>query len=139
MKKYKHKLTGGIAKLSKSGEYYKFEGFKLPMSIVEDSVDWELVLDYFKVLSFESDSGVIESIQENGRFFLQSSTHKFNPHGYLNGMGFSSYLTDPEYSIKSVMMLKDRRVFNVGQRLGSGLITGFSIIDGNIEVLVDQR
>ena len=118
MKIFKNKRTGETAE--EYPDYYRTRYWNtvndIPKRLVENSCDWEEVVEY-QVLSVKTEDGYINTSQNNGKYFIENNVggHKFDPNGYFCGRTLEQELKDGSV-IHSIRRLSDNEVFSVGDR-----------------------
>jgi hypothetical protein len=109
MKQYKHKQTGNIWQKSANGKTYtstNFQSYRIPSAIVENSQDWEEIVEKnYEIISIRSSGGKIWKKSKDSDFIF------FDPNGsawvYLNNF-------EENCGIYSVKRLSDGEIFTIG-------------------------
>jgi len=108
MKKYKHKLIGNIAIETHSGYNYKVstsQNFTIPKCIIENSNDWEEVIDKnYEILSFIDISKLIK--KKDGLFYRENTQNKGVREDQIS-----------HFRINSVLRKSDNCVFTIGDKI----------------------
>jgi len=99
MKKYKHKVTGDIATMKhNNSSFYVYDGLDIHARIVENSNDWEEIIQKnYEILSYKAE--LVNEVSKASQF---SDTQ----------FGGNSY-----WKINSIRRLSDNEVFSIGDEL----------------------
>lgn len=120
MKTYKHKTNGTILTKCKNGNSYyseQWEGYYIPSEFVEDSCDWEEVVEKsYEIISFGNQDNNLLYTLHNDRYRIQS----------IDGF---SVIGDRDlhyclryYKIISIKRLSDGEIFAIGDKTTKGTI-----------------
>jgi hypothetical protein len=140
MRKFKHKITGYIATETNSEKNYKVsepKNFTIPKWIVEDSVDWEEIKEFPKIISYRAKyiepdvsyhfKHVIESILKCNRYAYFASDVKYK------------YQDDPYYTDFEIyqVAISETETFTLGEKIYApgtsykGILNEFRVIGNN--------
>lgn len=109
--KYKHKITGEEATLLE--DYYQVTGDVVPKRFIEDSCDWEKVIEKdYEIVSYTFED-ILCTKRSNGKYLRVDCTDK----GGVTLKEVLSFWRDG-YAIHSVKRLSDGEVFTVGDKVG---------------------
>jgi len=112
MKKYKHKNTDYIATETSSGNNYKVvepKNFTIPKWIIENSNDWEEVIEKeYEILSFSNSKNLIWNRAKDDRFDAKWQMYRPTEEESLKEKGII---------IHSIKRRSDGEVFSVGDKI----------------------
>ena len=114
-KQYKHRKTGIIATLSHSVECYQSPEGVYPKAIIEDSCDWEEVVEKeYGILSFQGGSGRFANLCPDG--FL-----RYNPYNERDFTQESAIkiIKEGHAHIHSIRRNSDGEVFSINDKIGA--------------------
>lgn len=135
-KKFKHKKTGLIAEQSSSIEYlYKVQNNNLPSWAVEDSCDWEPIVEkQWEIQSFIALSNPKDI--EKGRIAIRKRVAVGDGDVFISELKGSPIISEIEeafldskyWAIHSVKRLSDGVIFTLGDRIyGKSILCSFKI------------
>jgi len=134
MRKFKHKKLGTILNECVNGKSYysdSFAGCFIPKELVENSADWEEVVEKeYEILSFVCDLGYIK---------VDLTRNKDGFYGIYN-VEEKVLINSNLHHIHSVKRLSDGEIFTIGDLTTKGVISKFEFIGDVFSVSVgDQK
>lgn len=113
MRKFKHKKTDEIATERKSGGYELKTQFFIPSWLIEDSSDWEEILELeYEIVKLKSKNGVVSTYEQVSNVYKSRTEW------------VEAFLKIKVWFIDSIKRLSDGEIFSIGDQIkGKGLLT----------------